>query len=272
MMFDTQRINRATDLYNLHTHTQFCDGHAPMEDFVTEAIALGISHLGFTPHSPISVESPVNMSREQVQAYFDEMERLKRSYGDRIHLYTSMEIDYVGPGDGPASDYFQQLPLDYRIGSVHFIPAVTDPALMVDIDGKFLGFKERMGQYFDGDIEYVVKTFFSQMMAMVEEGGFDIVGHMDKIGFNASQYRDGIDEEPWYDKLVIDLFENIMDHHLVIEINTKAWLQRNRFYPNLKYFGMLKRFNAPVVVNSDAHYPTLLNNGRMEALKLLNVL
>ena len=271
-MFDAYRITQDTDLYNLHTHTQFCDGHAPMEEFVTEAIAQGFTHLGFTPHSPVSVESPVNMTREQVQEYFDEMERLRRAYGDKIHLYTSMEIDYVSVGDGPADDYFKQLPLDYRIGSVHFIPAINDPDVMVDIDGKFQGFKERMGKYFDCDIEYVVKTFYSQMMAMVEEGGFDIVGHMDKIGFNASEYREGIDEEPWYDKLVIDLFENIMDHHLVIEINTKAWLQRNRFYPNLKYFGMLKHFNAPVVVNSDAHYPTLLNSGRMEALKLLNVL
>ena len=212
------------------------------------------------------------MTREQVQESFDELERLRSAYGDRINLYTSMEIDYVGVGDGPASDYFRQLPLDYRIGSVHFIPALNNPDEMVDIDGKFPGFKERMGKYFDHDIEYVVKTFYSQMMAMVDEGGFEIVGHMDKIGFNASQYRDGIDEEPWYDKLVIDLFENIMDHHLVIEINTKAWLQRNRYYPNLKYFGMLKRFNAPVVVNSDAHYPTLLNSGRLEAIKLLNVL
>ena len=271
-MFDTNRITQETDLYNLHTHTQFCDGHAPMEDFVSEAVESGFTHLGFTPHSPISVESPVNMTRGQVQEFFDEMERLRRKYGDRINLYTSMEIDYVTVGDGPASDYFQQLPLDYRIGSVHFIPAISNPDVMVDIDGKFPGFKERMGKYFDGDIEYVVRTFFSQMMAMVDEGGFEIVGHMDKIGFNASMYHDGIDEEPWYDKLVIDLFENIMDHHLVIEINTKAWLQRNRFYPNLKYFGMLKRFNAPVVVNSDAHYPTLLNNGRLEAIKLLNVL
>ena len=271
-MFDFQRITRETDLYNLHTHTQYCDGHATIEEFVVEAIAQGFTHLGFTPHSPISVESPVNMSREQVKEYFDEMDRLRRAYGDRIELYTSMEIDYVGKGDGPASDYFQQLPLDYRIGSVHFIPDIDNPAEMVDIDGKFQAFKVRMGKHFAGDIEYVVRTFFAQMMAMVDEGGFDIVGHMDKIGFNASQYRRDIDEEPWYDKLVIDLFENIMDHGLTIEVNTKAWLQRNRFYPNLKYFGMLKRFNAPVVVNSDAHYPTLLNSGRLEALKLLSVL
>ena len=271
-MFDFQKITQETDLYNLHTHTQYCDGHATMEEFVVEAIAQGFTHLGFTPHSPISVESPCNMGRDQVQEYFDEVELLRRAYGDRIHLYTAMEIDYVSVGDGPASDYFLNLPLDYRIGSVHFIPAINDPGMMVDIDGKFQAFKQRMSKYFDGDIEYVVKTFFAQMMSMVDEGGFDIVGHMDKIGYNASEYQEGIDEEPWFDKLVIDLFENIMDHHLTIEVNTKAWLQRNRFYPNLKYFGMLKRFKAPIVVNSDAHYPTLLNNGRLEALKLLSVL
>ena len=271
-MFDFQKITRETDLYNLHTHTQYCDGNAPMVDFVTEAIAQGFTHLGFTPHSPISVESPCNMSLESVKQYLDEVEQLRTTYGDCINIYTSMEIDYVSVGDGPANDYFQQLPLDYRIGSVHFIPAIDNPEEMVDIDGKFPAFKARMAQHFNNDIEYVVKTFFSQMMAMVEEGGFDMVGHMDKIGFNASQFREGIDEEPWFDKLVIDLFENIMDHNLTIEVNTKAWLQRNRFYPNLKYFGMLKRFNAPVVVNSDAHYPTLLNNGRMEAIKLLKVL
>ena len=271
-MIDIIQIIRQTDLYNLHTHTQFCDGHAPMQEFVAEAIDLGFTHLGFTPHSPISLDSPVNMGRDQVQGYLDEVERLRQTYGDKINIYASMEIDYVGAGDGPATDYFRQLPLDYRIGSVHFIPAINDPGLMVDIDGKFAAFKVRMGEHFDNNIEYVVRTFFAQMMAMVDEGGFDIVGHMDKIGFNASQFRDGIDEEPWYDKLVIELFENIMDHHLIIEVNTKAWLQRNRFYPNLKYFGMLKRYNAPIVVNSDAHYPTLLNNGRLEALKLLSVL
>ena len=51
-MFDTNRITQETDLYNLHTHTQFCDGHAPMEEFVTEAIALGFTpfaHFGREP-------------------------------------------------------------------------------------------------------------------------------------------------------------------------------------------------------------------------------
>jgi len=268
-MLDFSSIVSATTLYNFHTHTQFCDGHASMQEFVTEALQLGFVHLGFTPHGPLSYPSSCNMSRDDVTSYLSEINRLRDLYGHRINIYAAMEIDYVG-FEGPADDYYQQLPLDYRIGSVHFIPSKNDPATLVDVDGRFSQFKQRIRQHFDGDIEWVVKSFFKQMMAMVDAGGFDIVGHFDKIGLNASQYSEGIDEQPWYDRLVIDLFENIMDHHLTIEINTKAWLKHNRFFPGLKYFGMLNHYHAPVVINSDAHYPTLLNNGRNEAIRLLD--
>ena len=61
-MIDILKIASTCKLYNFHTHTQFCDGHACMEDFVTAAIATHFSHLGFTPHSPIpfstSLSSP----------------------------------------------------------------------------------------------------------------------------------------------------------------------------------------------------------------------
>ena len=108
--------------YTFHSHTQFCDGHATMENFVEAAIRNGFSHYGFSPHSPVPIESPCNMSMESVPAYLAEFERLRNLYGDRIRLYASMEIDWLGPQWGPSNDYFQALPLDYRIGSVHFIP------------------------------------------------------------------------------------------------------------------------------------------------------
>ncbi len=270
-MLNINDIVSQTDLYNLHTHTQFCDARAPMEDFVREAIALHFTHLGFTPHSPTTAESPCNMSRASVHDYFQEMERLRGIYGGQIHLYTGMEIDYVNDF-GPSDSYFQSLPLDYSIGSVHFIPAINNPSLLIDIDGHYDAFKKKMHNYFEDDIEYVVRTFFAQSMQMVEKGGFDIVGHFDKIGLNASLYSSNLDEEPWFDKLVLQMFESIMDCHLTVEINTKSWLQHNRFFPNIKYFAMLKKYKAPVVINSDAHYPTLLNSGRNEARRLLDSL
>ena len=67
----------------------------------------------------------------------------------------------------------------------------------------------------------------------------------------------------------MQLFEAIMDHHLIIEVNTKAWDEHHRFFPNLKYFDLLKRSGAVLLINSDAHYPTLINAGRDDAMALL---
>ena len=60
-------ITAATDRYNLHSHTQFCDGHAPMEAMARAASDCGMLHYGFSPHSPICVESGANMSHKKRQ-------------------------------------------------------------------------------------------------------------------------------------------------------------------------------------------------------------
>ena len=264
-MIDFQEIIKQGNLYNFHTHTQFCDGRASMEEFVKAAVEQGFKHLGFTPHSPIPVQSPCNMAAEKVSDYITEFNRLKENYGSRIHLYLSMEIDFLGHY-GPTSEFFDAIPLDYKLASIHFIRSFNNPEEFIDIDGHYDTFKVKMEKYFNGDIEQVVTTYYEQEMDMIEQGGFDIVGHCDKIGFNASHYREGIDQEPWYDQLFHRLFESIMDHHLIVEVNTKSWLRYNRFFPSLKYFQLLKRYQAPVLINSDAHSPSLLNAGRTEAL------
>ena len=263
-MIDFQAITDSTFNYNFHTHTQFCDGRAPMSDMVQQAVACGMKHLGFSPHSPLTFETSCNMSRADVRDYLTELEDLREQYRGRIMLYAGMEIDYVDEF-GPADRYYKTLPLDYRIGSVHFIRSMVNPAEYVDIDGRFERFKAKMHQYFNDDIEAVVRSFYAQSLKMVEAGGFDIIGHFDKIGHNAALFHEGIDEEPWYDKLVLNLFEAIMDHHYIVEINTKAFARDGRLFPAMKYMGMLKRYNAPVLINSD---PLLINAGREEARKL----
>ena len=253
--------------YNFHSHTQFCDGRDIMENFVTSAIAKGFHHYGFTPHSPVPIASSRNMKFEAVDSYIKEFNRLKGCYGDRINLYLSLEIDYLSPEFCASNSYFSSLPLDYRLSSVHFIKSQDGD--FVDIDGKFDNFKRNMSMYFHDDIEYVVNQFYNQSVSMVEAGGFDIIGHFDKIGHNASHYRPGIEDESWYNKRVVELFEAIMDHHLIVEVNTKALALHNRLFPNVRYFDMLRKYNAPVLVNSDAHYPDLIDAGRDFAIKLL---
>lgn len=268
-MIDFRGITSHTDLYNFHAHTPYCDGHAPMEDFIVEAVRQGFTHFGFSPHSPIKFESSCNMTHDDVPTYLNEVQRLREIYGNRLSIYASMEIDYTDEF-GPSDPYFQELPLDYRIGSVHFIPSFANDGTYIDIDGRPEGFIEKMYLFFYNDIESVMRSFYTQSMKMVESGGFDVIGHFDKIGFNAEAFSPGITAHEWYDKLVLELFEAIMDHHYVIEINTKAWVQRGRFYPHAKFFEKLRKCDAPIIVNSDAHYPERINSGRYEALKLYN--
>lgn len=252
--------------YNLHSHTQFCDGRAEMAAFVDEAVKRGFTHYGFSPHSPVPIESPCNMKREDVPAYISEYRRLKSLYADRITLYASMEIDYLGDEWGPSHPYFDSVPLDYRIGSVHFIPSDYG---YIDVDGSFENFKVKMQRYFHDDIRHVVETFYSRSRMMLDAGGFDIIGHFDKIGHNAGHYRDGIESESWYRKLVYDLMDMIIEKGVTVEINTKAWSDHHRMFPGTAWIPYLLQHNVPIVVNSDAHYPHLIDASRDAAFAML---
>ena len=260
-----------TRLYNFHSHTQFCDGHATMEEMARAAVACGMEHYGFSPHSPIPIASPCNMSSESVGEFLGEVERLQQLPElAACRFYKAMEIDFLGDDYGPANDYFKNLGLDYSIGSIHFIP--TQSGEYVDIDGSFENFSKRMKLYFRNDIEYVVSTFFSQSAKMIEHGGFDILGHFDKVGQNASYYSPGIEDSELYRSLVNGLIDTIIARRLTIELNTKARELHGRFFPGERYLERLVRAGITILVNSDAHRPDRINASRDEAYRILDSL
>lgn len=261
-------IISSTQNYNFHSHTQFCDGRASMEAMACAAVAAGIEHYGFSPHSPIPIASPCNMKAEDVESYIAEYHRIAALPElSACKFYLSMEIDYLGPQWGPAHDYFKSLPLDYSIGSVHFIPCQGGE--LIDIDGKFDSFNRRMKEFFHNDIEYVVDTFFHNSFDMVRYGGFDILGHMDKIAQNANQYAPGIEDSTFYRQYILDYLSLLEGSDLLIEINTKAREEHGRFFPDTRYWHDLADCGLTFVVNSDAHYPERIEASRAEVFQLL---
>lgn len=265
---DFSRLILTDRKYNFHSHTQFCDGRATMAIFAQEAVAAGFSHYGFSPHSPIPIESPANMLSTDVEPYLKEVWRLQELFCDApTRFYAAMEVDYLGPNWGPSSSYFKSLPLDYRIGSVHFIPSQNGE--LHDIDGNFASFTKRLNDYFKGDLHYVVNTFFDQSLEMVSRRGFDIIGHYDKVGHNASHIQPGIEQEDWFIDRINELTDAIISSGVAVEINTKARAVHGRFFPSEIHWRKLLDAGVTILVNSDAHYHDLINASRDEAFKII---
>lgn len=254
--------------YNLHAHTQYCDGRDTMSQIAESAGKEGFKYFAFTPHSPINVDSPCNMSRENMYEYLGELSRLRDEYSGRIELLASLEIDGMGEDFGPHIDYFQRLPLDFRLGSVHFVP--NQDGVYIDCDGRYERFSGNLKEAYRGDLRYVVEKYFEQVLVMMERGGFDLLGHFDKIAGNAATSDPGIENQGWYEALVDDVVGHAQSAGLVVEINTKAFADKGRFFPAERWWPKLIAAGVPLAVDSDAHYASKVTSGRSEAFARLD--
>ena len=256
-----------TNLTNYHSHCLYCDGRANMEDFIRFAISEGFTSYGISSHAPLPFSTAWTMEWDRMDDYLSEFARLKEKYADKIELAIGLEIDYLNEESHPAIPRFQEFPLDYPNGSVHILYSPHGKVVQIDTPADKI--RQLIDAHFEGDLDYVDHLYYKNLLRMVELGGFDILGHADKMHYNASCYRPGLLDEPWYDALVRDYFAEIARHGYIVEINTKSYHDLGTFYPNERYFPLLKELGIRVQVNSDAHYPERINNSRAEALAAL---
>lgn len=211
------------------------------------------------------------MSKDNMTDYLDEIDRLKKKYKGQIEIYVGLEIDYLDETYNASIPYFRELPLDYRIGSIHFLP--ISPVLleqnMVCIDGSFREYAHAVNRHFEGDIRQLVKRFYDSTLQMIEAGGIDIIGHLDKIYMNGYKFEDFSFDAGWYREPFFTCLDRIAEKGLMVEVNTKNLRKKQELYPHVQYLTQLQQRNIPVMVNSDCHYPDLVNDGRDEAFALL---
>ena len=96
---------------------------------------------------------------------------------------------------------------------------------------------------------------------MIEKGGFDIVGHLDKIASNGSNYADFDSSERWYNDLLTETLYLVKEKDLILEINTKSLTEKGISFPNQRYYSLINELHIPIMVNSDCHYPTNVIDG-----------
>lgn len=241
-------------LTNYHTHNDFCDGAGKPEDYIEEAIAKKFDALGFSSHAPISFEKDWTLAEERLPEYLNLIDSLKVQYSGEIELYKGLEIDYLEGISGPSSPKFQNLNLDYSIGSVHMILSENREKFFA-VDGTVEHLQELLQRSFNGNMEQLSQRYYSLVRDMLRAGGFQILGHIDLIKKRNSGNLFFDETEDWYRKQVCETLDVLAGSGIILEVNTGGIARKaiDTIYPSpwiLKEAFMRK---IPLMLNADAH-------------------
>jgi histidinol-phosphatase (PHP family) len=233
-----------------HIHSSYSDGRSAPEDYISQAITEGLSEVGFSEHLTLFKNlEDWNMNPVNIIPYIKHIENLSNNTNNII-IRTGLEVDFFAGKEDEIRTFLSNLPLDYIIGSVHYLGEKT-----VDFSPEF---------YEGKSIDRLFESYFDTVISAAASGIFDIIGHCDLIRIFG--YRPSTDQEPLYRKLA----KTMKKHNVAFELNTNG---RNRpladFYPDRRFLNIFREENVPVCVNSDAHMPSRVGQYFNEAYELL---
>ena len=216
-----------------HMHTVLSDGKNSHEEMIQAAIAIGLDEIGFTDHLCLK---PVDwaISEVDIPVMTERIEILRERYQDKISVKFGIEMDYLEGREEEISHVIRSLPLDYIIGSVHFIG-----------DWNFDTDKSLYGKWTN---DRLYEMYFELIQKAASSGLFDIIGHLDIIKkFRVYPESDQTD-------LIENTLKIIKEHNLVVELNTGGMDRPcKEFTPSPSIVERCYYHHIPMTLSSDAH-------------------
>lgn len=252
-------------LSNYHTHCFLDDGKEKPYKYYEVAKEKGLKALGFSPHAPLPIQSNWHMKKDDMITYFklaDEIRRLDSS----IEIYTGFEVDYIDAAYGPSNWTTEDTDIDYIIGSIHGF-LYSDGYLCVDSTKDDLNSLIQREESF----HEVGKRYYSAMRKMIERGGFDILGHFDRLMKNLPYLGVSLAEVGWYKEEVLQTLEAAARNNILFELSTTP-LSRGEtpgFHPAEWILPECRRLGIEFVINNDAHTPDAIAVGNGQAARVL---
>ena len=257
---------------SMHTHTDFCDGKDDVETMCRAAYEKKLDAIGFSAHAPIErqtgLKSDWNLKEEKVEQYVEAVLAEKKRWQGKLDVYLGYEADYIKGVRSPLDNDIKALNLDYIIGSVHYI-FPQNGSEPFTVDGPPEEFEKGLKEGFNGGGEALMNCYYDALCEMITQGGFDILGHADIIKKNC------INKNYWNKKNEIsrqrEIAGLIAGSNIITEINTGGINRKkiNETYPSLSFLRILKEFNIPVIITSDAHCSKDIDGNYDIALKTL---
>lgn len=255
---------------NFHTHSLYSDGKAEMRAYCDKALELGFHSLGFSDHAPVLFVNSFSIPIENLQAYFINIESLKKEYQGRLMLYTSLEADYI-PDQSYDFNFFRaQGKLDYIIGSIHLVQNTKTQRRWFIDGGEQEIWDMGLDEIFEGAVRKGVTAFYEQTLEMIEVQRPEVIGHLDKIKMHNKE-RLFSTKDQWYQGLTDACLHQMKKQGTVLEINTRGLYKgrSDELFPSIDIAKKAQRMGIPLLLSSDAHQPNELNGAFASTLAFL---
>ena len=226
-----------------HVHSTFSDGKFSPEDMVLAAISLGMTELGFSDHSAMSMELGWSMDKSKYNAYRSEIMRLKEKYEQKLSILCGIERDFDSDD--------REEKFDYVIGSVHML-CKRGKWFGVDSGAKITA--DAIKTLYDGDAYALCEDYYEKLCHLGDIKP-DIIGHFDLV----TKFNEGgvmFDEShPRYIAARNKALDALLTLDKPFEINTGAISRgyRTSPYPSSDAMEYIRMNGGRFILSSDSH-------------------
>lgn len=240
---------------DMHTHGCYSDGRGCFSDFIINAKKKGIISIGFSDHSPVPLENEWSMKKTDMSSYFEELNKIKEQE-KALGVYAGMELDYIPGVDVKKYIGFEKLPLDYFIGSVHYVYSEILQKYL-EVDGSQDDFRVLVEKGFNNDSKAVYKSYYNNVREMISSYIPAVAAHIDLVTKNN---MGGL----FFDENSFDYFNEVEEtldliklFGTIVEINTGGMSRgfMKKPYPSEHILEKCFEKKIPVTLNSDSHSP-----------------
>ncbi|MCR5606134.1 MAG: histidinol-phosphatase [Treponema sp.] len=237
---------------NYHTHSTFCDGKNTVREMIEEAIRRNFSVLGFSSHCMYPFSSDWHIPTLNIPLYVDEVKKLRDEYASKLDVKLAFEVDFIPSFSIPLRETYKQFSPDYLIGAVHYL---ANEDFIFTVDGSADEVKNGLEKVFSGDGKKMVQSYFSAEKKLLEKGEFDILAHADLIRKLNGRLNFFDEKDSWYREELKSMAKAISKSGVIVEINTGGMARgyTDSPYPSAEFLSILKEYNIPVTIDSDAH-------------------
>lgn len=248
-------------LVDYHLHTVF-SRHAvgTVDQYVSRAEELGIEEVCFTEHisRQYMTEEIQNrlaepwMREHELPDYFELLRAAAAKTS--ISVLWGLEADYIDTCEEALRDLLESLPLDFVLGTIHFLPAY-EMRYLSDIEDEPAVF---------------LLNYFSYAKQAVESGLFDSIAHLN-LGWHTVPWPKGKDEIK-VEEALAEVVSATRAQDMCLEINTRAFNFEGFGTPEAyhRFLRLIADYDVSVTLGSDAHRPEEVGRNYSEALRYLN--